>query len=68
MERKRMLYKSKVEYMSGDGIYTMNHILGCSHGCKYPCYAFTAAKRYGQVETAASIGIAVLLPLEGGKK
>lgn len=53
MERKRMLYKSKVEYMSGDGIYTMNHILGCSHGCKYPCYAFTAAKRYGQVETYA---------------
>lgn len=51
MERKRMLYKSKVEYMSGEGVYTMNHILGCSHGCLYPCYAFTAAKRYGQVDS-----------------
>lgn len=35
MERKRMLYKSKVEYMSGEGVYTMNHIIGCSHGCLY---------------------------------
>lgn len=48
-----MLYKSKVEYMSGDGVYTMNHILGCSHGCLYPCYAFTSAKRYGQVDSYA---------------
>lgn len=53
MERKRMLYKSKVEYMSGEGVYTMNHILGCSHGCLYPCYAFTSAKRYGQVDSYA---------------
>lgn len=48
--RKRMLYKSKVEYMSGEGEYTMNHVLGCSHGCKYPCYAYLTAKRFGQVE------------------
>lgn len=40
-----MLYKTRVEY----GDYTMNHILGCSHGCKYPCYAFMQKKRYGQV-------------------
>lgn len=48
MERKRLLYKSKVEYMSGEGVYTMNHVLGCSHGCRY-CYAYRMAKRYGQV-------------------
>ena len=34
--RKSMLYKTGVEY----GDYTINHVLGCSHGCKYPCYAF----------------------------
>lgn len=49
-ERKRMLYKSKVEYMSGEGVYAMNHALGCIHGCRYPCYAYLTAKRFGQVE------------------
>lgn len=43
--RKTMLYKTGVEY----GDYTMNHVLGCSHGCKYPCYAFMMAKRFGKV-------------------
>ncbi len=47
IERKSMLYKTKVEY----GDYTMNHVLGCSHGCKYPCYAFLMAKRFGKVKT-----------------
>lgn len=42
-----MLYKTGVEY----GDYTMNHVLGCSHGCKYPCYAFMLKKRFGQVES-----------------
>lgn len=41
-----MLYKTGVEY----GDYTMNHALGCSHGCKYPCYAFLMKKRFGQVK------------------
>lgn len=41
-----MLYKTGVEY----GDYTMNHISGCSHGCKYPCYAFLMAKRFGKVK------------------
>ena len=41
-----MLYKTGVEY----GDYTMNHVLGCSHGCKYPCYAFLMAKRFGKVK------------------
>ncbi|WP_313340079.1 radical SAM protein [Sedimentibacter sp.] len=45
IERKSMLYKTGVEY----GDYTMNHVLGCSHGCKYPCYAFLMAKRFGKV-------------------
>lgn len=44
--RKTMLYKTGVEY----GDYTMNHVLGCAHGCKYPCYAFTMKKRFGQVK------------------
>lgn len=42
-----MLYKTGVEY----GDYTMNHILGCSHGCKYPCYAFLMKKRFGEVKS-----------------
>lgn len=43
--RKSMLYKTKVEY----GDYTMNHVQGCAHGCKYPCYAMMMAKRFGKV-------------------
>ena len=50
MERKHLLYKSKVEYMDGPGVYTMNHVLGCSHGCTY-CYAYRMAKRFGQVQS-----------------
>lgn len=42
-----MLYKTGVEY----GDYTMNHLLGCSHGCKYPCYAFMMAKRFGKISS-----------------
>ena len=45
--RKSMLYKTGVEY----GDYTMNHVLGCSHGCLYPCYAFLMAKRFGKAAT-----------------
>ena len=47
INRKTMLYQTGVEY----GDYTMNHVLGCSHGCKYPCYAFLQKKRFGQVKT-----------------
>lgn len=46
IERKSMLYKTGVEY----GDYTMNHVIGCSHGCRYPCYAFLMAKRFGKVK------------------
>ena len=45
IERKSMLYITGVEY----GDYTMNHVLGCAHGCKYPCYAFMLKRRFGQV-------------------
>lgn len=47
IERRSMLYKTGVEY----GDYTMNHVLGCSHGCNYPCYAFLLKKRFGQIKT-----------------
>lgn len=46
-ERKSMLYKTGVEY----GDYTINHVQGCSHGCKYPCYAMMMAKRFGKVKS-----------------
>lgn len=45
--RKSMLYKTGVEY----GDYTMNHVHGCFHGCKYPCYAYLMAKRFGKCKT-----------------
>lgn len=51
VERKRLLYKSKVEYMAGEGVYCMNHAVGCVHGCDFPCYAFAAAKRRGEVSS-----------------
>ena len=47
IQRKTMLYKTGVEY----GDFTMNHVLGCAHGCKYPCYAFMMKKRFGQVSS-----------------
>ncbi len=47
IQRKTMLYKTGVEY----GDYTINFVLGCSHGCKYPCYAYTMKKRFGLVKS-----------------
>ena len=35
IKRKSLIYKSKVNY----GDFSLNYVLGCSHGCKYPCYA-----------------------------
>lgn len=46
-ERKSLLYKTGVEY----GDYTINIAEGCSHGCKYPCYAMMMAKRFGKAKT-----------------
>ena len=45
IERQSLLYKTGVEY----GDYTVNHVQGCAHGCKYPCYAMMMAKRFGKV-------------------
>lgn len=47
IQRKTLLYKTGVEY----GDYTLNHVQGCAHGCKYPCYAMAMAKRFGKVKT-----------------
>lgn len=47
IKRKTLIYKTGVEY----GDYTMNHVLGCSHGCRYPCYAFLMKKRFGIVKS-----------------
>ena len=50
IKRKSMLYQTGVEY----GDYTMNHVQGCAHGGKYPCYAFLMKKRFGQIKNYES--------------
>ena len=47
IQRKTMLYVTGVEY----GDYTMNHVFGCAHGCKFPCYAYLQKRRFGQVSS-----------------
>lgn len=47
IQRKSLLYKSGVEYAD----FCLNHVEGCSHGCKYPCYAYMMKKRCGVVKT-----------------
>lgn len=47
IERKTLLYKTDVEY----GDYTINHVLGCFHGCLFPCYAFNLKKRFGDIKS-----------------
>ncbi|OGI12296.1 radical SAM protein [Candidatus Micrarchaeota archaeon RBG_16_36_9] len=44
--KKSLLYKSDVEYSD----FSINHVLGCSHGCKFPCYAMMMAVRFGWVK------------------
>ena len=44
--RKSLLYKSGVEYAD----YCINHVEGCSHGCKFPCYAMMMKKRCGVIK------------------
>jgi len=46
IKRKTLLYQTKVEY----GDWTINHIIGCKHGCKFPCYAMMMAKRFGWIK------------------
>lgn len=45
--RKSLLYKSGVEYAD----YCLNHVEGCSHGCKYPCYAMNMKKHCGVIKS-----------------
>jgi DNA repair photolyase len=47
IERKTLLYKS------GLGFWCINHVQGCSHGCRYPCYAFMMAKHHGRTASLA---------------
>ena len=49
IKRSTLLYKTGVEY----GDYTLNHVQGCAHGCKYPCYAMMMARRFGTAKTYA---------------
>lgn len=44
--RKSLLYKSGVEYAD----YCINHVEGCSHGCRFPCYAMMMKKRCGTIK------------------
>ena len=46
IKRKSLLYKSNVEYAD----YCLNHVEGCSHGCRFPCYAMNMKKRYGAIK------------------
>lgn len=46
IKRKSLLYKSSVEYAD----YCINHAEGCSHGCKFPCYAMNMKKRCGIIK------------------
>jgi len=45
--RKSLLYKS------GLGFWCINHVQGCSHGCRYPCHAFMIFNRHGRVRDYA---------------
>lgn len=40
--RKSLLNRSAL------GFLCINHVQGCSHGCRYPCYAFSMARSYGR--------------------
>lgn len=43
--RNSLLYKSKV-----DDAWTINPAVGCTHGCKYPCYAYSSSKFHNKVQ------------------
>lgn len=41
-----MRVRDSLLYESGLGFHCINHALGCSHRCRYPCYAFLMAWNY----------------------
>src|SRR3989338_319397 len=45
--RKSLLYQSGVEYAD----FCLNHVEGCSHGCRYPCYAYMMKRRCGIIKS-----------------
>jgi len=45
-KRKTLLYKSGVEYAD----FCLNHVEGCAHGCRFPCYAMMMKKRCGIIK------------------
>jgi DNA repair photolyase len=46
----RTTLRKSLLYRSGTGVgYCINHVEGCSHGCRYPCYAMLIKKRAGVV-------------------
>jgi len=47
VRRKSLLYRS------GLGFWCVNHVQGCAHACRYPCYAFMMAKHYGRARDEA---------------
>ena len=47
IRRKTLLYKSGVEYAD----FCINHVEGCAHGCKFPCYAMMMKKRCGIIKS-----------------
>jgi len=47
VRRKSLLYRS------GLGFWCVNHVQGCAHACRYPCYAYLMARHYGRVEDEA---------------
>jgi DNA repair photolyase len=46
IKRKTLLYKSGVEYAD----FCINHVEGCAHGCRFPCYAMMMKKRCGVIK------------------
>jgi len=44
--RKTLLYQSGVEYAD----FCINHVEGCAHGCRFPCYAMMMKKRCGIIK------------------
>lgn len=50
MERIR---RKSLLYRSGLGFWGMNHVQGCAHGCRYPCYAFMMARHYDRAADEA---------------
>lgn len=47
IRRKSLLYKSGVEYAD----FCINHVEGCAHGCRFPCYAMMMKLRCGVIKT-----------------